>query len=195
MSQFKVEVVSVKLGEHPNADSLSIVEVEGWQIVVKTLDFVRINLGAYIPLDAIVPATSEWEFMKDSKYRVKTKKLRGALSQGLLIPAKPEWKLGQDVTEELGIRKYIPGEDSVKTGGDSISAPGNFKYHTDIERIQNFPEFFDESHDVVITEKIHGTNFRFGVIDDEFMIGSHTTRKRVDGSTIYAVVTGRLNLE
>ncbi|KKK88690.1 hypothetical protein LCGC14_2740580, partial [marine sediment metagenome] len=108
MSNLKVEVVPIKLIPHENSDNLSIVHVKGWQVVVRTDDFEGIELGAYIPIDSILPQTDEWEFLKQHKYRVKTIKLRGMISQGLLIPALEKWVEGLDVTEELKIQKYEP---------------------------------------------------------------------------------------
>lgn len=198
MSQFKVEVVPVKLAKHPDADLLSIATVKGWQCVVRTSDFDGVELGAYIPLDAILPPTSEWEYMQSRKYRVKTIRLRGILSQGILIPAREGWVEGQDVTEELEIKKWIPPEerkDKVTFGGSCTPEPAKFCYHTDIERIQNFPDVFKEGDEVVITEKIHGTNCRFGWVDNQYMVGSHNHRKECYGPSIYARVGEELNME
>jgi len=179
MSTFKVEVVPAKLKKHPNADTLSVAEVKGWQCVVRTQDFEDVKLGAYIPLDSIVPDTPEFAFL--SKYRkVKTIKLRGQLSQGVLIPAKPHWKLGDDVTQELGITKWEPIEPIVLRG-ENIAEPGAFHHYTNIENIKNYPNVFQEGEQVVVTEKIHGTNVRFGLIDGKFYVGSHRCTKRGPG--------------
>ncbi|MCK4359146.1 MAG: hypothetical protein KAW92_10485 [Candidatus Cloacimonetes bacterium] len=198
MSQFKVEVVPVKLEKHPDADLLSIATVKGWQCVVKTSDFDGVELGAYIPLDSILPPMPEWEYMQSKKYRVRTIRLRGILSQGILIPAKEGWVEGQDVTEELGIKKWIPPEErqeKVIHGGVKVPEPAKFCYHTDIERIQNFPNAFKEGDEVIITEKIHGTNCRFGWTDGQYMVGSHTCRKECHGVSIYARIGEELDME
>lgn len=193
MSQHKVEVIKTRLEEHPDADLLSIVKVKGWYCVVRTEDFKDIVdedgyvMGAYIPIDSVLPPTPEWEYMQSKKYRVKTMRLRGILSQGILVPAKPEWEEGQDVMEELGIKKWIPPEErEVRFGGDSIPEPAGFNHHTDIENIQNFPGVFDETHDVVVTEKIHGTNARFGIVNGKFYIGSHNHTKLHPGNSVWS---------
>jgi hypothetical protein len=50
--------------------------------------------------------------------------------------------------------------------------PGFDKY-TDIENIKNFPKVIDYENEVlVVTEKIHGTNFRCGWIDGVWYVGS-----------------------
>ena len=194
MSQFIVEVVPVKLEKHPDADSLSIAFVKGWQCVVKTSDFEGKSFGAYIPIDSIVPDTYEWEFMRSRNFRVKTIKLRKVLSQGLLVPAKEGWEEGQDVTEELGVKKYEP-PDPVSFGGDNAPNVAGFSYKTDIERIQNYPEVFHDKDPVIITEKIHGTNYRFGIVENVFYVGSHFNIKKHPGGSIYSLVATKYDLE
>lgn len=193
MSQFIVEVVPVKLEKHPDADSLSIAYVKGWQCVVKTSDFDGKTLGAYIPIDSVLPELPEWEFMRPRNFRVKTIKLRKVLSQGLLVPAKEGWIEGQDVTEELGVKKYEPPE--IHFGGDNIPNVAGMSYKTDIERIQNFPEVFKNGDPVIITEKIHGTNFRFGVVENIFYVGSHFNIKKHPGGSIFSLVATKYDLE
>jgi len=195
VSQFKVEVVKAKLEKHSNADTLSVVIVGGWQCVVKTADFEGVELGAYIPIDSIVPDVPEFEFLRSHKFRVKTIKLRGLLSQGLLIPAKCGWYEGDDVTEELGVKKYEPPE-MLHFGGELIQEPAGFEYHTDIEQIQNYPSVFVEGEDdVIVTEKIHGTNARFGLIDGVFYVGGHQSAQKYPGVTVYAKVAEKLEIE
>ena len=194
MSQFIVEVVPVKLEKHPDADMLSIAYVKGWQCVVRTEDFKDKTLGAYIPIDSVLPELPEWEFMRPRNFRVKTIKLRKVLSQGLLVPAKEGWVEGQDVTEELGVKKYEPPE-PLSFGGDNAPNVAGMTYKTDIERIQNFPDIFKEKDPVVITEKIHGTNFRFGVVENIFYVGSHFHIKKHPGGSIYSLVSTKYDLE
>lgn len=97
----------------PGADNIEMVVVDGWECVV--LKSENINIGdkvVYIEIDSIVPDCETFEFMRERKFRVKTIKLRGQISQGLVQPMcilkKPanKYKLGDDVTEELGIKKY-----------------------------------------------------------------------------------------
>lgn len=97
------------------ADRIELAKMEnlGWQVVVKKGEF---NVGdkiVYIEIDSVVPADNPYfEFMADRKYRVKTIKLRQTLSQGLIVPMSVlpnlgiEYKVGQDVTEILGVKKY-----------------------------------------------------------------------------------------
>lgn len=93
--------------KHPNADSLSIVTLLGWSCITKLDQFKENDLVGYIMIDTICPPTEEFEFLAKYNYRVKTQRLRGELSQGLVIPL-PEgnWKEGDDLTDIIGVVKY-----------------------------------------------------------------------------------------
>lgn len=175
MSQHICEVVAVKLDKHPDADLLSIARIRGWQCVVKTEDFKNQPLGIYIPIDMVVPDTDEWKWLENR--RVKTHKFRGAISQGLLIPAKKGMRIGDDVTEEVGAVRYVPKLPGNKTklrGGYSIAPPPGMVKYTEIENWKNYTGVFNPGDVVVVTEKIHGANARFALLDGKFYVGSHT---------------------
>lgn len=96
-----------------DADKIELATVLGWHVVVSKSENLKIgDLVCYIEVDSQCPETLMFEFLKDRKYRVKTIKLRGQVSQGLIVPlsAMPEgkYKEGQDVTDLLGITKYDP---------------------------------------------------------------------------------------
>lgn len=180
MSTHIAEVVPVVLEKHDNADSLSIVRIRGWQCVVRTEDFAGKDRGIYIPIDMVVPDTPEFAFL--SEKRIKTHKFRGAISQGLLIPAKPGMKIGDDVTEKMGITRYVPKLPGNKTklkGGNVIAPPPGMVKYTDIENWKNYTDIFAPGEMVVITEKIHGANSRFALLEGVFYVGSHNTVRKI----------------
>jgi RNA ligase (TIGR02306 family) len=196
MSSFKVEVVPVQLEKHENADTLSIAKVYGWNCVVRTDDFKNATLGAYIPLDSIVPDQPEWGFLKGHR-RIRTSKLRGIISQGLLVPARPHWKLGDNVAEELGIVKYEQSEPPISLGqnDDQVSAPSTFYKYTDIENWKNYPNIINDGEDVVVTEKLHGSNWRAAILDDVFYVGTHRTARKYNPDNIYWKVAIKYDIE
>ena len=56
MSEFHVQVVQVgPVTKHPNADSLSCSEVDGYPVIFRTGDYVEGDRAVYVPVDAIVP--------------------------------------------------------------------------------------------------------------------------------------------
>jgi len=95
------------------ADRIEVAVVDGWECVVKKSDnFKKGDNVIYIEIDSIVPERPEFEFLRDRKFRIKTIKLRKQISQGLVLDLsslkKKNYKLGADVTTEMGILKYDP---------------------------------------------------------------------------------------
>lgn len=180
MSTFKVEAVRIKSIEpHPNADRLELAQILDWRVVVGKNMYRVGELVIYLPIDSILPANVESVLfpidskVKLNKSRIRTIKLRGAVSQGMV--AKPETlgltevKEGQDVTAKLGITKYEPAEAGLPSGmnvgkADKKKENPHFKKYGGIENAKNYPTLFNEAEEVVITEKIHGSNFRCGYV-------------------------------
>lgn len=127
-SMAHVETIS-SLSPIENADRIEIAHMDGnaWQVIVKKNEF---NVGdkiVYIEIDAVLPAeNSAFDFMADRKYRVRTIKLRGTLSQGLImpisiLPAGKIWKNGDDVTEILNIKKYDEYGDAAEKSSPDVN--------------------------------------------------------------------------
>jgi RNA ligase (TIGR02306 family) len=101
------------------ADNIEVAEVLGWECVVKKDEFKQGDLCVYIEIDSIVPDNKPYfSFMKERKYRVRTVKLRGQISQGLVCPLSILGKskslsvnVGDSVGDFLHIRKYEASED------------------------------------------------------------------------------------
>lgn len=95
------------------ADKIEVAHVLGWQCVVKKGEFKAGDKIVYIEVDSVMPEKPEFEFLRDRKFRVKTIKLKGQISQGLVIPidnclTQPiKLDVGIDVTELVGITKYL----------------------------------------------------------------------------------------
>jgi hypothetical protein len=94
------------------ADNIEMVKLLDWQLVAKKGEFKVGDLAVYHEIDSLTPDKVEYEFLRDKKFRVRTIKLRGQISQGLALPMSilPEgnYKEGQDVTELLGVKHYDP---------------------------------------------------------------------------------------
>lgn len=174
MSLTRAMVVKYKLRRHSNADTLSIADIEGsgWQVVVKTEDFEPEGTAIYIPVDSVVPETPEFEFLRDKKFRVKAVRLRGEYSYGLLMPNKEDLPVGEDVTDRLGIKKYEPPT-PIEMAGEVITGLTWIVKYTDIERYENFQDVFLEGEEVVVTEKIHGSNLRVSKKGADLFVGGH----------------------
>lgn len=208
MSDVKAKIVEFDLHSHPNADLLSIAKIRGtgWQCVVKTDGMIGKSLGVYIPIDAQVPVSHPtFKFLADKTkgewFRIKTIRLRQQLSQGLLLPAPNGAKLGDDLTETLGVVRWDPPVPA-KLAGDLVREPGNFQKYTSIENWKNYPSIFVDGDSVRITEKIHGTNYRFGYVSDgriggelTYCVGTHRTARHKEGKNLYSQTSVQLGLE
>lgn len=172
MSTLIVEVCEIKdVIHHPNADRLDIAMVKGWNCIVGRDSYKVGDWCVFFPPDSVLPERIineyELEFLKKGG-RVGTLKLRGYISQGLILPyecVKIQCSIGDDVTSILGVTKYEVPEKPVQMQGKTTSRKvqnPHFTKYTDIENIQNFDTVFQEGDLVVITEKIHGSNIRFG---------------------------------
>jgi len=185
VSTHVVEVVPVVLEPHPNADSLSLVKIYGWQVCTKTADWQPGQLGAYIQPDSIVDVTRpEFSWLarnpEDVKpHRVRVIRLRKSLSQGLLIPAPEGAKVGDDVAEILGVRHYEPPTqeelDNVRGPSNSAEAytgPQLWVPKYDIESMYRYVKLFTPGELVYVSEKLHGQNAKFMFDGDRMWAGT-----------------------
>jgi hypothetical protein len=101
------------------ADRIELIKILGWQCVVKKGAFSVGNTGVYFEIDSIVPPLPAFEFMKDRKYRVRTIRLKGAISQGLFMSfadlGLKDYPVGKDLTDTIGVKKYDPEDAADKT--------------------------------------------------------------------------------
>lgn len=150
------------------ADNIEVASVDGWKCVVKKGDFKVGDAGVYFEIDSVLPDRSEFEFMRHRRFRVRTVKLRGQVSQGLLMPTNlfpevadldPQPEIGTDVTSLLGVVKYevpIPPDMQARVRGNFPS----FISKTDQERCQNITrEIADlRGYRFEVTEKLDGSS-------------------------------------
>lgn len=179
MTEHTADVVEItELIPHPNADTLSLVRVGDFQVIVKTDDWKCGDLGIYIEPDTVVPETKEFEFLGKHR-RIKARKMRGEWSVGLLIPSPHGAEIGDDYFEKLGLIHYEPQiHGHFTTGGDNITPPKIFAPKYDVLNFRKYSGLFRDSEEVILTEKIHGTSARFVCIDDEIYCSSRRFWKK-----------------
>ena len=149
-----------------NADSIEVATVDGWHCVVKKGEFHVGEHVIYCEVDSVMPHTDpRFEWLRPRGFRVRTIKLRGQVSQGLVLPlsylgmADDEVHyIGQDVTERLGIVKYEPPIPAQLRGTVKGNFPTELLSKTDEERIQNLQELLTKYKGVRVsmTEKLDG---------------------------------------
>ncbi len=245
MSKLIIEICKiVKIEKHPNADRLDIATVKGWNCIVGKDNHKIGDLVIYCPPDSVIPHDIidkyNLEFLKKNG-RVGTIKLRKYISQGLILDMNclpgavtgtkgfhPGYKVGMDVAKKLGILKYEPPiSQNLQRGGNRPTKKKrnpSFDKYTDIDNIKNYNTVFNDGDIVVITEKIHGTNFRAGRLaihpgytiidkikylwnkyivkkDYEFVYGSHNVQliasnktKNFYGEDVYGRIAQKYNL-
>jgi RNA ligase (TIGR02306 family) len=198
-----------------DADMIELAIVDGWQCVVKKDEFKPGDLGVYFEIDSFLPIEERYEFLRKSSYkkipdqlegqrgegfRLKTVKLRGQISQGLVLPLHmfPELKttaVGSDLTEALNVELYEPPVPANLAGQVRGRMPGFIK-KTDEERIQNLPEYFTTYNNVSFesTEKIDGSSMTVYFTGDDQGVCSRNLNLKEDEANTLWKITGELEL-
>ena len=96
------------------ADELVLAQIMGWRVVVKrSFNMAPGDKVVYFEIDSLLPSDNPvFEFMAKCNYRVRTMKLRGVTSQGMVLPLGMLglckcYNVGDDVTEKLGVTKWV----------------------------------------------------------------------------------------
>ena len=168
-----LEVIK-SIKEHPNADALEIAQVLGWQTIVKKGEFREGDKIVFVVIDTILPKAPWSEFLADKKdpekpIRLRTIKLRGQYSQGLVLPlsvlngnsfAASTWQIGADVGAELGIKKYEKELPASLSGEIAGAFPSYIVSQTDEDNGLSNPDLVAEvlKHPITITRKYDGSS-------------------------------------
>jgi RNA ligase (TIGR02306 family) len=186
MSTHEIKVVRLgAIEKHPNADSLGITHISGYNVIVRLSDWKEGDLGVYIEPDYVVPENEPEFLFLNGKTRIKVKRLRGVISHGLLIKARSGMKEGDDVMNEMRIVRYEPPISATLTGEDASGPSGIFVPVYDLENWRKFRNVFQEDEEVFVTEKLHGCNSRFLYHNGQMFYGSRTRWKKdinIDGT-------------
>lgn len=175
------------------ADAIECAVVGGWKVVAQKGLYQVGDLAVYFEIDSWIPhelapflskgkEPREFEGVKGE--RLRTIKLRGQLSQGLLMPLQTVYELpsttncdveGDDVTEALGIKKWEKPINAQLAG----VCKGNFPSlipKTDQERVQNIKKEIAaagaQRYQFEVTEKMEGSSMTCYLIDGVFGVCS-----------------------
>lgn len=200
MSTFAVTVEVVgDVRPAENADRLDLIRLDGkdYDFIAQKGLYAPGDIVVYFPVDSLVPMWIVNALGLDGKLahgdipndgserlrnRVKTVKLRGNLSQGIvaspavLVEANPKLSPGDfgqtDVTELLGVVKFEPPVVSQKHG-NLVGLPDMVSTY-DIEGAQNYPQVVDllMNVPVCVSEKVEGSHWWASLTaDGEFTVG------------------------
>lgn len=183
------------------ADRIELAVVDGWKVIVKKGEYQVGSLAVYLEIDSWVPHTVAPFLTKSGHFpkiyqgiegqRLKSVKMKGVTSQGLLLPITINATEGSDVTEVLGILKW---EKEIPANLRGIQR-GNFPSEirkTDQERIQNLSKKFEElkrSHVWEVTEKLHGSSATY-YIDKQgvfHVCSRNIDLQKVEGNTFWDI--------
>lgn len=184
------------------ADAIECVGVLGWECVSKKGEFLPGDECVYFEIDSLLPDAPVFEFLKKAcwkeelgKYRLRTVRLKGQISQGLALPIGlfPELsglEAGSDATEILGIEKYEPPMPAqIQGDARSFSWPVE---KTDETRIQQDDEYGFISRltgrPYYISLKIDGTSSSFMVSEGEYHVcGRNYSYKKSDSHSFWMI--------
>ena len=205
------------------ADNIECAIVDGWQCVVKKNEFKVGDFCIYCEIDSVLPPRPEFAFLEKVKYRIKTIRLKGYISQGIIFPIsilknygkiiyennipkklildENEIKeiildVGTDITKILNITKYEPPIPANLAGKVKGNFP-SFLRKTDEERIQNMDWVLTEykNEPFYVTEKLDGTSFTAYYNNGEFGVCSRNLNLYETENNTHWQVARQLKLE
>lgn len=148
------------------ADRIELAFIQGWQVVVQKGTHKVGDLVVFFEIDSLIPEGVPWGEFLGERRRIKTMKLRGALSQGLIIPLSDVLVEGFDISKSLGVEKWLSPAEKAELNASGWGNSGGLMLpyfydvpKTDETRLQVAPEVLDELKVVngfYITEKLDG---------------------------------------
>lgn len=169
-----------KISPIKGADKLELATIDGWNCVCKIGEFKEGDIGVFFEIDSLIPAVGTFEFLaaRNAQHnhggvhfdtltaRIKTTRLRGELSQGLLLPTRlfsdidfSQYTPEDDLSELFGVTKYEPYIPSNLRGKATGLFP-SFCFKSDQQRVQNLTNVrqmsIDEGLDYEVTLKLNG---------------------------------------
>jgi RNA ligase (TIGR02306 family) len=202
-----------KLMPIKGADFIELAMIDDWTCIVKKSEFKEGDSAVYFEIDSLLPEEPRYEFLSSSKkdyfgvpkYRIKTMKMKGVLSQGLALPLDlfPELDEHNEgcVASIIKVEKYDPevATDNSKgpKAGNSQGKFPSFIPKTDQERIQNLPHYYEmyEDHLWEETLKLDGSSLTIYKVNKALSTWDRV--KRFFGATVneYHVGVCSRNLE
>ena len=195
----------------PDADRICQYGVNGWRVVDQVGKYAVGDSVVYIEIDSWVPATIAPFLSKGKEPKVfqgiqgeklRTIRLKKALSQGLLLPIDSAMSellseplaLG-DMTEALGIVKWEMPPEFLQANAKGVFP--SFIHKTDQERIQNvYQQLFPTlvRSDWEITEKLEGSSLTMYYNNGEFGVCSRNLNLREDMPSTFWTMEPKYNV-
>lgn len=192
MSEYRVSFTKIKeIHPHPNpvVERLEIAVVYGFQVIIPKAKYNVGDFVLFVPIDSILNQDFEGIFLgpapkiKFDRHRVKQIRIQKFPSQGLIVDvsvvkqylahkglkADLDFKLEEDYSALLDIHKYEPPlpdyvKNRTQTRKEKPLENPLFHKFNGLENVKWFPDLFKEGEEVVIQEKLHGSNCRAGLL-------------------------------
>lgn len=207
MKLASIEIIK-SLKPHSNADRLELAQILGWQSVVQKGIHKEGDKVVFIVIDSIVPKCSWSEFLADKNnpdkpIRLKMVKLRGEHSAGIVIPLSEfsldfkSCEVGKDVTELLGVQKYIKELPANLAGENVGDFPSHLASKTDEDNGLSHLDVVQEviKHSVTITQKIDGSSITIVVENGEIKeVCSRNLSKKDTENSVFWKAARKLKL-
>jgi RNA ligase (TIGR02306 family) len=203
MKLAEVEIIS-ELLPIDGADKIELARVQGWQSVVKKGEYKAGDTIIFVPIDTVLEPQSWNSFLHDKNdpskpIRIKTAKLRGAISQGVIFPkeivmnydTEPGFvpQIGDDVSALLGITKYEKPIPVQLTGQVKGTFPAHLISKTDEDNLKSNIKVLEELYEADVVEatlKIDGTSATYiKELDGTFRVCSRNMELKDTEGNVY----------
>lgn len=212
----KLATVRQVLKKEPieGADRIELIHVDGWKVIAQKDLYKEGDKVVYFEVDSFLPVIPAFEWLRQSSFRsdpymgegfrVRTMKMRGVVSQGVLMPLEeilpdkyftsefyPCVEVGTDLTEDLGVKLWDPPVIAENAKG---RFPG-FIPKTDQERWQNITKELEAYQDTVfeVSEKLDGSSITVFYRDGVFGVCSRNLE--VTAESKFFVTAKKLQLD
>jgi RNA ligase (TIGR02306 family) len=197
------------------ADRIEIARVQGWQSVIRKGDYKVGDKVIFVPIDTVLPPAEWnkhlWDKNDPTKpIRVKTVRLRGAVSQGLIFPsslvsAQEIWDHMDDPDEDvsiagmLGITKYEKPIPACLAGEVKGDFPNQFVSKTDEDNLMSNIQAFEELKQctqVYVSLKMDGTSVTYIKEENgDFRVCSRNLELKDTEKNVYWQVARKYDLQ
>lgn len=169
-------------------DRIELAGVQGWQVIVQKNEYAVGDKTVFCEIDSVFPDLPKYEFLRKNKFRIRTIKMGGVLSQGIcfplsVLPKGGDYDLYDDVTEQMGIVQYVgtldkePEQKVFKKKNFVIKFLFRFKFFrmfmTRKQQRRGFPEFISKTDEVRLQNIPH-------ILDNKEI--KYTVTEKIDGT-------------
>ena len=216
MEKLAVVAKVLQLAPIEGADRIERASVLGWHVVAKKGLYGPGELAVMVFPDSLVPKSLLDEtYVGDEKVRLKTVKLKGQYSAGLLVPlhvldslAAPagapaqEWVEGDEVSVHLGVEKWVAPAASNLSGKSKGSFPTSIISKTDELNFRSEPKALQEiresrfnGQEFIATLKCDGSSGTFIYKDGQFRVCSRNLELEETEGNVFWEVARKYKLE